>query len=129
MPLRHGLCGVSPFGSIAGVRPFDCAQGPHPSNALSCAPPIPRRSPGKIHPWIFPGLQNRYAILHVAKSPSMARYCLARKKNSFPALVAQHQAACRREKYICNRSKAGFYKKHVIAVLDTAIYPPQRSSL
>ena len=29
----------------------------------------------------FCGLQNRYAILHVTKSPSMALYCLARKKS------------------------------------------------
>ena len=35
----------------------------------------------KIRPWIFFGLQNRYEILHVTKSPSMALYCLARKKS------------------------------------------------
>ena len=53
-------------------------SGTAPQQRALRAPPIPRRSPGKIHPWIFPGLQNRYAILHVAKSPSMAWYCLAR---------------------------------------------------
>ena len=39
----------------------------------------------KIHPWIFFGLKNRGAILHVAKSPSMAFYELAStsKKNTF----------------------------------------------
>ena len=34
----------------------------------------------KIHPWIFYGLKNRCAILHAAKSPSMAFYELASKK-------------------------------------------------
>ena len=29
----------------------------------------------------FCGLQNRYAILHVTKLPSLARYCMARKKS------------------------------------------------
>ena len=35
----------------------------------AAAPTIPRRAPRKIHPWIFRGLQNRFAILHVAKPP------------------------------------------------------------
>ena len=43
----------------------------------AAAPTIPRRSPGKIHPCILPGLQNCGAILHIAKSPSMAFYWLA----------------------------------------------------
>ena len=30
----------------------------------AAAPTIPRRTPKKIHPWIFFGLQNRYTILH-----------------------------------------------------------------
>ncbi len=43
----------------------------------AAAPTIPRRAPKKIHPWIFYGLQNCNAILHVAKSPSMDFYELA----------------------------------------------------
>jgi hypothetical protein len=65
MPLRHGLSRVPAFASIALRQP--------PAAAL----PIPRMSPEKIHPWIFSGLQKRFALLHVAKSPSMALYWLA----------------------------------------------------
>ena len=52
MPLRHGLCRVPAFASIALRQP--------PAAAL----PIPRMSPEKIPPWIFSGLQNCVAILH-----------------------------------------------------------------
>ena len=34
-------------------------------------------TPRKIHPWIFRGLQKRFALLHVAKPPSVALYWLA----------------------------------------------------
>ena len=37
-------------------------------------------TPRKIHPWIFRGLQKRFALLHVAKPPSMALYWLASKR-------------------------------------------------
>ncbi|MBR3550308.1 MAG: hypothetical protein IKN90_09545, partial [Treponema sp.] len=37
----------------------------------------------------FQGLQNRYAILHAAKSPSMARHCLASNKKTFPELALE----------------------------------------
>ena len=62
MPLRHGLCRVPAFASIALRQP--------PAAAL----PIPRMSPEKIPPWIFSGLQKRFALLHVAKPPSVALY-------------------------------------------------------
>lgn len=41
----------------------------------------------KSLPGFFRGLQNRVAILHASKPPSMARYCLACKKNPFPEPV------------------------------------------
>ena len=62
----------------------------------------------KLHGFFY-GLQNRHAILHAANPPSLARYCLSRKKkslpasislskrNTFSALAAQRQAARRRE--------------------------------
>ncbi len=65
MPLRHGLSRVPAFASIALRQP--------PAAAL----PIPRMLPEKIPPWIFSGLQKRFALLHVAKPPSMALYWLA----------------------------------------------------
>ncbi len=72
-PLRHRRSGVPPFGSIAS---FEATHFVRPSMAAYVAPK-------KILPWIFFGLQNRGAILHVAKPPSMARYGLARKRKSF----------------------------------------------
>ncbi len=69
-PLRHRRSGVPAFASIAPQR--------------YRAPPWRRRSPWKIHPWIFQGLQNCVAILHVAESPSMAFYWLASTKKIPP---------------------------------------------
>ena len=60
-------------------------------------------TPLRRHPWLdipwqerkdpirgfFQGLQNRYAIMHVAKPPSMAQYSLARTKNLQTVLFFQ----------------------------------------
>ena len=41
----------------------------------------------KLHGFFY-GLQNRHAILHAANPPSLARYCLSRKKKSLPASIS-----------------------------------------
>ncbi len=51
----------------------------------SAAPTIPRRTPKKIHPWIFFGLKNRFAILHaLSRHPWLFTNWQVRAKN--PAL-------------------------------------------
>gem|GEM_PF-4024131 len=100
MPLRHGLCRVSAFASIALRQPpaaalpiprmlrpgksihgfsGDCRSASHfcMRKAALRGSLLIGKYERKIPPWIFSGLQKRFALLHVAKSPSMALYWLA----------------------------------------------------
>ncbi len=59
-------------------------------------------TPRKIHPWIFRGLQKRFALLHVAKPPSMALYWLAStRQKSIPRNFNPFQSVIFMIGYFC----------------------------